>query len=253
MAKPVISGTQSIPGYLQWEAFAFQPGVSEGTPASWTANGLPPGVSIDGTTGLISGAAALPGTYIMTATASNSDGSSTQEFVLGIEASAPTISTYIDVTWDIVTNKVTLTTAFTPAVVAAPQGAPLTLVKVGGDLILSITVTKSGAVLDLDITSVSNALTLSVKEDDEDAVVVTSDAFEKLGTGSDARYLVHASFTGAALLGAISDFPSDTEPTMPGLCELTLTFNNPLSGTFGPSTLTLKSDTFLVSVANNIA
>jgi hypothetical protein len=250
--EPVIVSTQSVLGFAQWQAFAFQPGAIN-TPTAWVASSLPPGVSIDGASGLISGAASLPGVYVISVTCSNSAGSNTATFTIGIEAAAPTLSTDLDVTWDLLANKVTLTSAITPAGDAGPQGAPLTLVKYGADLILSVTVQKAGSVLDLDITGVSNAFTLSLKELEGDGVLVASDAFQKLGTGGDARYRVHVALAGDPLKGALSNYPDDKEEEFAALCELILISNNPLSGTFGPSTLTLKSDTFSLAVANNLA
>ena len=85
MAIPVISNTTSVLGFRKKQEFAYQPYASN-TPTSWAATGLPTGVTINTTTGLISGAATIPGVYVVSLTASNATGPSTpHQIAIGIE------------------------------------------------------------------------------------------------------------------------------------------------------------------------
>src|SRR6266436_4206211 len=89
MAIPVIDITQSVPDYDQWQAWGFQP-YATNDPVNWQARGLPPGVSIDTLTGLVSGASTLPGVYQFELRATNADGTSDPvTYVVGIRPAAP--------------------------------------------------------------------------------------------------------------------------------------------------------------------
>jgi hypothetical protein len=246
MAAPVINSTQSVLGYLQWEAWTFQP-FAMNSPKTWTSSPLPPGLSLNSSTGALSGAVSSPGVYIVALTATNVEGSGSAVFTIGIEASAPTTGADMDVVFDVVTHRVGRSVA------VPPQGAPavlpdsLTVLKYNDDWILSVTLAKAGVTLDLDVT----ALTLRIKELETDAVLVTSDAWLKVGSGGDTRFRVHSKIAGSALKAALSNYENDVETEFQALCELEVTWNNALSATFAPATLTVSSDTFRVAIARN--
>jgi len=67
--------------------FAFQVSTAEGT-STYSATGLPPGLSIDPASGLISGTPTQPGTYTVTVTATNNAGSSSQTITLTLSGNA---------------------------------------------------------------------------------------------------------------------------------------------------------------------
>ena len=92
MSAPVISLTSGILGAPAGEAFVFQPSASN-TPTSWAATGLPTGVTINTSTGRISGAATTAGNYVATLTATNGTGTSPAvEFFIRIEGGATSSS-----------------------------------------------------------------------------------------------------------------------------------------------------------------
>ena len=63
MAIPVISTTTSVLGYRKGQYFEYQMQATN-APTSWTANGLPSGMSISNA-GLVSGAATAAGVYLV--------------------------------------------------------------------------------------------------------------------------------------------------------------------------------------------
>ena len=74
MAIPVISNTTSVLGYRKGQYFEYQMQATN-TPTSWTANGLPSGMSIS-SSGLVSGAATAAGVYLVRFIATQCDGPS---------------------------------------------------------------------------------------------------------------------------------------------------------------------------------
>ena len=87
MAAPVINTTQSVLGYLHWQTFAFQPWAAN-SPTFWNASPLPPGLTLHLPTGKISGAATMPGVFVVALRAGNTDGvSDPVVFTFGIEPS----------------------------------------------------------------------------------------------------------------------------------------------------------------------
>jgi hypothetical protein len=89
--------------------------TATGSPTSWTADGLPPGITIDNT-GLISGVATTIATSSVTITATNSIGTSAPATALAINVVAappnyvPWVNndpTLIDLQWDIRTGQIT--------------------------------------------------------------------------------------------------------------------------------------------------
>ncbi len=83
------SGTEGIPFSLQMEG-------TDGSPLTWSATGLPPGLGIDPTTGLITGTPlagdAATGAFIATITAADGNGSSANQTVVWSIASAVTFT-----------------------------------------------------------------------------------------------------------------------------------------------------------------
>jgi hypothetical protein len=69
---------------------AFEHRVSTATPADFEAEALPPGLSIDGATGLISGTPSALGTFEVTITATNAAGSATGTVTIAVGLESPT-------------------------------------------------------------------------------------------------------------------------------------------------------------------
>jgi len=85
----VTSGTSSGNPEGQW--FSYQI-VANGSPTSYGANNLPPGLSCDPVTGIISGTPIASGSSVVSITASNAGGTGTATLTISVFSSAPAIT-----------------------------------------------------------------------------------------------------------------------------------------------------------------
>jgi subtilisin-like proprotein convertase family protein len=85
---PAITSSNTVEGQTG-AAFTFQPAATN-SPSSWSAASLPPGLTIDTATGLISGVPAVAGEYSAAITATNAAGSGSA--TLTITISGPPVS-----------------------------------------------------------------------------------------------------------------------------------------------------------------
>ena len=73
------------------QAFTFNVTASD-FPTSYAATGLPPGLTINTTTGVISGTPTTPGVYNVMLTATNGSGSTPQTLTITINLLAPVVT-----------------------------------------------------------------------------------------------------------------------------------------------------------------
>ena len=90
-AAPVITSDTSIT-VNEKESFEYDI-VAENTPTSYAAVGLPEGLTIDPTTGIITGKPTVPGSYKVTLEATNAVGTGTETLDIIVVSSAPISST----------------------------------------------------------------------------------------------------------------------------------------------------------------
>lgn len=90
LAPPVITSATTASGTYN-AAFSYQI-TATNTPTSYNATGLPPGVTVNTTTGLISGTPTTPGTYTVTISATNADGTGTATLTITIPKATQTIT-----------------------------------------------------------------------------------------------------------------------------------------------------------------
>ncbi len=243
MPIPVILTTQSVLTYAQWQTWAFQP-YATNTPTSWSTSPLPAGITLNPTTGLISGAATTPGVYVVAFRAINGDGSSeSQVFTIGIDATsdAPP-SGLVQVCIDALTKEVTFGPLGSP--IAALDGGSLFTLKSGDDPVFHVVFHRAGVVLDLDL----DALRFGVKEIEPDAVVVESTEWTVVGTA----FRVYCQLSGTALDGALSNYETDTATVLQALGEFEWTENNPYDPAIGPETLVNTSRTFRFDIVREL-
>lgn len=262
MAAPVINPAQSIPGFLQYQTFSFQPAATN-TPTSWTCTTLPSGLTFTSGTGKIAGSVAVPGVYDFILTASNADGASQPVgFCFAIEASGGSAGTDLDLEYDLGTRQVSLPGATPVAAIGSPEATgaaslvPLFRARLLDEMIASVRLTKNGVTVE---PATVTALTFGATDESGDAVLVTSGTIHKSGTGDAARYRVPISFTTDAVKGDVGNsLVKATDGTLVkerllALCDLKLVFTNPDSGTVGPASIRIGSDTFVVELSRNIA
>jgi len=93
LGLPSITSATTAPGTVG-TAFTFNV-TATGSPTSYAATGLPLNLSINTTTGVISGTPATPGTYVVTLTATNPTGTSTPASTLTITVASAAVTPII--------------------------------------------------------------------------------------------------------------------------------------------------------------
>jgi len=83
VGAPIIIGPTSAQG-TTGTVFVTYPITATGTPTSYTATGLPPGLTLNPLTGAINGTPTGSGTFVVTITATNSSGTSTATLTITI-------------------------------------------------------------------------------------------------------------------------------------------------------------------------
>ena len=212
MAIPVISNTTSVLGFRKKQEFAYQPYASN-TPTSWAATGLPTGVTINTTTGLISGAATIPGVYVVSLTASNATGPSTpHQIAIGIEDGPLNDSIGIEINVDVRTGYVAASGQSQPD----PDKAVL-FAKRGDVLFLDVGFWRDDVLQDLPTAD----LKFQMREFDGETILVTSNGLiEDIGTSDAPRYRIAVDFSGPELDGVLGGYESDLRTGFLAIAEL---------------------------------
>lgn len=215
---PTITAVSSILGFRRNESFQFQPAASN-SPTSWAATGLPSGVTINTTTGLISGSVAVAGVWVFTLTATNGTGTSAAvQFVLGISPEAAPVSASssssaaVDLEIDVATREVRRTAVGT----GSGAAGPLLFAKEGDAILLAIRFKKGDEVVD----PACATLKFVAKMYEPEGVVATGSTFEKVGSGASAVYNLLVTFSLASLGAALSDSEGDAGTGFDALSEL---------------------------------
>ena len=210
MAVPTINTTTSVLGYKQWETWNFQP-VATPPATYWNVSGLPEGMDFNAVSGLISGAAEVPGVYDIGLIAGNDDGISAQIVItIGIEASGITEpSDEVDLWINLQTRAVTTSYPGTKTL------DPLYTLKSNDDVFFRIRFHKNGVVADLDL----DALWFAIKELDTEAILLESNVWEKIGTGENTSFRLRATLTSTAIDSALSNYEEDTGTKFTALSE----------------------------------
>lgn len=268
MPSPVIDPRTSILSIAEGGAFNFRPAATN-SPASWAASGLPDGLSINTSTGAITGTVtAESGIYHVTLTATN--GSGTGELVLVIPVFvSPDVITgelTVEINVDIITGAVTVV-----GMVGAELSPPTTeqrddglrravmLVKDGDRFPVSIGFTRDGVLQDLDLAT----LRMKAKEfEPEGALNLLDDNFEKVGEGASTRYKSVINVEHDQFAAILSNYEADSGTYFDALAEIEIsilvsspTFGQTKVESLSPSLAggTSQTDTFVFSDLPKIA
>lgn len=244
-AAPVISNLQSVIGYLQWQAFQFQPTATQ-FPTKWYCSPLAPGLFFDEDTGRILGAATMPGVYEFTLHAENAEGlSEPQTFAMGIEASGfAQPANVLDVVIDLASRHVFLAGQDLSAPLDPDE--PLFWTKAGDHLLLNVRFVRGGVTADLPLTG----LKFAFKEFEPETIIAESMAWEKVGAGQNTSYRVLMHVEGDNLRGALDSYEDARATQFPAVSEFEWTEENPFD--IGPDELRSSSRTFTVMLPRDV-
>lgn len=247
MAVPVINNTQGVLYWGQWELNEFQPWASNG-PTSWTTSALPAGVELDEATGRISGAPTRPGVYILGFNAYNADGvSETVLFYLGVRAAAASAGAFIDLDFDVLTRRVTLTAGGDPRA-ALDQDAALFELRNLDSVIFNVRLRKLGATVDV----APSAFAVGFKALEPERLIGETGGFLSVGSGENRRQRAWLTLGGNGVKSALSDGedPAGRVAVAKAIGEIKLAYTNP--DDFGPDTLRIGSGTFRADIFRNL-
>jgi hypothetical protein len=201
---PVISTITSILGYAEREFWVYQPAVTQGAPVTeWSWSGLPPGVTVNTSTGAITGPATNTGVYLATVTATNSSGTASLVIPIGIFAAGWQQQGAIAVDVDLNTGVVT------PIISGYKDGSPVIYGQEGATLMIDVGFTQNAGVSLIPL--YPSAVAIALKQfDSEAAPMCASDGtFQVLGSYQSTRYRLLLPLTGDLLASALSDNEQD--------------------------------------------
>jgi hypothetical protein len=213
MAIPVISNTTSVLGYRKGQYFEYQMQATN-SPTSWTANGLPSGMSID-SSGLVSGAATAAGVYLVKVIATNGDGPSAPlEVAMGIEDTNFNDGIGIEVNIDLRSGAVSVP-GITPSGSTGSQA--VMFLKYGDKVFLDVGFLK-GEVLQ---TMAMASIVMNIREFDGETVLVQSNGgLEIIGTSDRPRYRILVNLDTPELLNALANYQADYQTTFDSIAEI---------------------------------
>lgn len=197
MPVPVIDPLTSLLAFTQGLKVNVQPSATE-SPTSWACTNLPTGLSINTTTGLISGVPSEPWLGKSVLTATNGSGTSTP-VTLDVAVTAndkyDTVAA-VEIDIDVETKVV-----WCPSVT---NGTPPIFAARGDKVMVSIGLRKQGLLQDLNL----NFIKAYVKEFDDDGedYAVNDGTVEKIGSGIQTRYLILLDFTGAEFASLLAEY-----------------------------------------------
>jgi hypothetical protein len=213
MAIPVISNTTSVLGYRKGQYFEYQMQATN-SPTAWTANGLPSGMTIS-SSGLISGAASVPGVYLIRVTASNASGSSLPlEVAMGIEDTNFNDGVGIDVNIDLRSGAVSVP-GIAPS--AAKDSQVVMFLKFGDKVFLDLGFLKGEELQSMAMASII----INIREFDGETVLVQSNGdLEIIGTSDRPRYRILVDLNTPELFNALGNYEDDFQTTFDAIAEI---------------------------------
>ena len=244
MPAPVINPQSSVPVLRVNQPYTFNLALTATSDAatSWAAlDSLPPGITINTTTGVLSGTPTTAGVREVRITATNSSGTSTAVTVaFGILPVPYTAEGTMEINMDLDTRQV-----WNPRV--GNDARPL-FGKYTDRSTISLGILKSGLLQDLNLAGVNVWLR---EDDDSKAFKISTGAFAKLGQGDNARYTVELDWLKDQIKSMLSNAP---KPTSIGIfvwaeIEIVILQSPPGGGSAGLCPLT--SQTFVCQIQND--
>lgn len=241
MPIPVISTTTSVLGYRRAQQFSYQMQATE-SPTSWSATGLPAGLSIDND-GLITGAATVAGVYLIKVVATNGTGPSLPlNVAMGIEESLLNDGLGIGVNVDLISGAVTV-----PGI-AVGEDKPCLFLKYRDIVFLDVGFFKGEALQEMNVIEMK----LNLREfDGETSLVETSGVIENIGTTDKPRYRIAVDLNSAALINVLGNYEDAVATSFLAIAELEWKVSY-MESTAILNDLVRSSQTFRVSLTRDL-
>jgi hypothetical protein len=234
MSVPILSPVTSIHSIPIGTAWYFQPALESGSPAAsiWSATGLPPGLTLNPTTGLISGVASGEGVFNVRLRASNASGASSWlVFPMGVRATGLESGAAKRVNINLQTGAV-----------YSPDHNAIFRVKSGDLMPVAVGFEDEGKLLDIPLLSLIH---FSLKETDDEPVIPLNDGlFQKIGAGVHTRYVTFLDLRSQALKNALSNWEHPKGTNFVGLAEIEWVWFETRPGFPTPQMATRTSSTF---------
>lgn len=256
MSVPVINPNTSVLSFNTGQYVAYQCATLDGQVGTWSiigANPLPAGLSINATTGMISGVPTTESVINTTIQFTNSNGTATLPVTFGILDSGFVTDYGIEVDVDLISGAVTFPTSADGKLYA----------KSGDYLMFLVGQKKSGVLLDLPVTG----LAFGMKEtESENRLILSNGAFTKVGVYDKTRWRMLVYLDPVALKSALGDneaaaaigdgaLTNPTDPTaitvLPALCEFQFQIGQ-TDTNLTPSTIQRSSQIFPVLIERAI-
>ena len=193
MPPPIINPNTSVLGFTTTQYAVYQCATTDGQTGTWSCTGLPPGLAIHATSGIISGLPTTPGVYNTIIKIVNTSGTGLLPVTFGIDDMGYSTDCGIETDIDIVSGAVSFPTS--------PDGKLHG--KDGDYLPLLIGLKKSDTLLDLPVVGI--AFGLKAFESDT-PLILSNGAFSKQGAYERTRWRTLVYLDPAKLAGALSDY-----------------------------------------------
>lgn len=223
MPVPVVDTTTSVLAWQRGKYYAFQPALAVGSDAAtgWNlaSGALPDGLSLNSTTGLISGTIdreAQGSVWTVQLRASNGSGNSTPvRLTFGVEYAEAESDGAIHAVWDLDSGMV----AFRGLDQKAEDGLAIAHVKANDQFPISVQFLRRKTVIDLPVTELVIAAKRYEPEGLIDLQTDGDDLVYKDGEGETARYTIWLDLQAAEIANALADEEEDDGTAVAVLAE----------------------------------
>lgn len=211
MSAPVLSQVTSINGLVKGQPWSYQPAITSGGPvALWAASGLPPGITLNTTTGKLSGVPTTPGVFNVTLSARDATplwNVTPLVFPMGVESIPFEADGAIRIDVNLQTGEVYLVDSAKPL-----------YVKAGDKLLVSVGFKDDENYQDIPMMTLIN---FAMKVwDDEEHIPINDGLFTKVGDYDTTRYVTTLDLTAPRIREAFDEFEDRYGTGFVAECEI---------------------------------